>query len=163
MDKKLRNMTSLYLVSNKGILCLYRIGSRVANNKYVGAAGGHFEETELNDPRKCVLREAKEELGLEAHDLTDLRLRYITHRLVGNEIRQNYYFFAGLETDKNLNNTEGNLRWVSLDEIDTLDMPVSAKHMLQHYIKVGRFTECLYGGITEENRTNFVIMKDFAL
>lgn len=161
MSEKLRNMTSLYLVSDKGLLCLYRIGSRVANNKYVGAAGGHFEESELNDPRKCILREVKEELDLEAHDLADLRLRYITHRLVKNEIRQNYYFFAGLKTDKNLRSTEGNLRWVSLEEIETLDMPVSAKHMLRHYIKAGQFTQHLYGGITEKEGTNFIIMQDF--
>ena len=57
MDGKLRNMTSVYLTGEQGILCLYRIGSRVANNKYVGACGGHFEENELSDPESCVLRE----------------------------------------------------------------------------------------------------------
>ena len=38
---KLRNMTSVYFVRGEELLCLYRIGSRVANEKYVGAAGGH--------------------------------------------------------------------------------------------------------------------------
>ena len=47
MDGKLRNMTSVYLTGEKGILCLYRIGSSVANNKYIGSDGGHFEEAEL--------------------------------------------------------------------------------------------------------------------
>ena len=42
MDGKLRKMTSVYLTGEKGILRLYRIGSRVANNKYIGSAGGHF-------------------------------------------------------------------------------------------------------------------------
>ena len=64
MDGKLRNMTSVYLTGEQGILCLYRIGSRVANNLYVGSAGGHFEADELNDAKKCVLREMQEELGL---------------------------------------------------------------------------------------------------
>jgi len=63
MDGKLRNMTSLYLTDDAGVLCLYRMGSRVANNRYVGSAGGHFEQSELNDARACVLREAFEELG----------------------------------------------------------------------------------------------------
>ena len=89
MDGKLRNMTSLYLVDDSGILCLYRIGSRVANQKYVGSAGGHFEPCELNDARACVLREMQEELGLTESDVEGLRLRYITHRLTGGEIRQN--------------------------------------------------------------------------
>ena len=97
MDGKLRNMTSLYLTNEKGILCLYRIGSRVANNKYIGSAGGHFEADELNDAKKCVLRELREETGLTENELLDLRLRYITHRLKDGEIRQNYYFFARLK------------------------------------------------------------------
>lgn len=48
---------------------MYRIGSRVANHKYVGTAGGHVEESELNDARKCVLREMKEELGIIESDI----------------------------------------------------------------------------------------------
>ena len=64
MDLKLRNMTSLYLVREDAVLCLFRIGSRVANNRYIGSAGGHFEKEELNDARSCILREMEEELGL---------------------------------------------------------------------------------------------------
>ena len=33
MDIKLRNMTSVYLTGKQGILCLYRIGSRVVSNR----------------------------------------------------------------------------------------------------------------------------------
>ena len=62
MDGKLRNMTSLYLVREGEILCLLRRGSRVANNKYIGSCGGHFEKEELNDARACILRDMEEEL-----------------------------------------------------------------------------------------------------
>ena len=155
MEIRLRNMTSLYLVREGEILCLYRVGSRVANNKYIGSAGGHFEETELNDPKKCILREMEEELGLTESDVEDLRLRYITHRLVDGEIRQNYYFFARLKGEKCLSSTEGQLRWVPFEEIPGLHMPVSAKHMILHYLKEGRFTDTLYCGITEEAGTQF--------
>lgn len=158
---KLRNMTSLYLVRESGILCLYRIGSRVANQKYVGSAGGHFEPEELNDPKRCVLREMQEELGLAQADLDGLRLRYITHRLTGGEIRQNYYFFARMKEERPLSSTEGTLRWVPWEQIPSLDMPVSAKHMILHYVKEGRFTEKLYAGITEETGTTFVEMREF--
>lgn len=158
---KLRNMTSVYLVSDEGILCLYRVGSRVANNKYIGSAGGHFEMEELNDPRKCVLREMKEELGLEEADVENLTLRYITHRLTGSEIRQNYYFFGRLKEERSLHSTEGTLHWVPYGEIPSLEMPVSAKHMILHYVNEGRYTEELYAGITEETGTRFVKMKDF--
>ena len=161
MGIRLRNMTSLYLVSDTGILCLYRIGSRVANHKYIGSAGGHFEPEELNDPRKCVLREMKEELGLLESDIENLTLRYITHRLTGGEIRQNYYYFARLKEDRAISSTEGTLKWVSYDGIPDLHMPVSAKHMILHYIREGRFNDTLYAGITQKQGTNFVPLEEF--
>ena len=161
MIPKLRNMTSLYLVRETEVLCLYRMGSRVANNKYIGTCGGHFEEGELNDPLKCVLREAQEELGLTESDLEGMKLRYITHRFTKGEIRQNYYFFARLKEERELSSNEGVLRWVSFEEVPSLHMPVSAKHMILHYLSTGRFDEHIYCGITEENGTNFVPMADF--
>ena len=161
MDGKLRNMTSVYLTGEQGILCLYRIGSRVANNLYVGSAGGHFEQGELNDAKKCALREMQEELGLTESDVADLKLRYITLRLKNGEIRQNYYFFGKLLCDRELESSEGNLRWFTYEEAEHLHMPASAKHMMLHYLKTGRFDENLYAGITDDAGTRFVIMKDF--
>ena len=161
MDGKLRNMTSVYLTGEKGILCLYRVGSKVANNKYIGSAGGHFENDELNDARACVLREMKEELGISESDVTDLKMRYITCRLKDGEIRQNYYFFGKLKENRELESTEGILRWIPYDGFADLNMPVSAKHMILHYLKVGRFDDTLYAGITEETGTVFIPMREF--
>lgn len=161
MDGRLRNMTSVYLVTDTAALCLYRIGSRVADRLYVGSAGGHFENGELNDARACVLREMKEELGLTETDVEGLTLRYITHRLKNGEIRQNYYFFARLKCGRELNSTEGILRWVDFADIPALEMPVSARHMILHYLRVGRFDDNLYAGITEEQGTRFIPMREF--
>lgn len=161
MDGKLRNMTSVYLTGDRGILCLYRIGSRVANNKYIGSAGGHFEKDELNDARACVLREMNEELGITESDVEDLKLRYITLRLKNGEIRQNYYFFGKLKTDRELKSTEGVLKWFSYEDVELLEMPASAKHMMLHYLKVGRFDKNLYAGITAVEGTTFVPLKEF--
>ena len=162
MIPKLRNMTSLYLVREDAVLCLYRIGSRVFSaSRYIGSCGGHFEEAELNDPQKCVLREMEEELGLKEEDIEGLRLRYITHRLAKGEIRQNYYFFARLKEEKELVSNEGQLRWVSYEEIPSLQMPVSARHMILHYLSIGRFDDNIYCGVTEEKGTNFVNMLEF--
>ena len=161
MAGKLRNMTSVYLTGVQGILCLYRIGSKVANNLYIGSAGGHFETDELNDARKCVLREMQEELGLAESDVEDMKLRYITLRLKNGEIRQNYYFFGQLKSEKTLQSTEGILKWFTYEEAEHLHMPASAKHMMLHYLKVGRFDNHLYAGITDDEGTKFVVMKDF--
>lgn len=162
MDGKLRSMTSVYFADDRGLLCLYRIGSRVANNKYVGAAGGHFEPDEVADAKKCILREMYEELGLTEADVDDLQLRYITYRLKNGEIRQNYYFFARLATQRQLMSTEGTLRWIPYGELPQLDMPVSAGHMIRHYLSTGRFNNVLYAGITRETATEFVPMEEFA-
>ena len=161
MEIRLRNMTSLYITGEKGVLCLYRVGSLVANHKYIGSAGGHFENWEMNAPRACVLRELREELSLEEKDLEGLRLRYITHRLKDGEIRQNYYFFATLKEDKDLSSTEGKLEWIPFDRIPELNMPVSAKHMILHYLQKGRFDDVLYGGFTQEVGTFFSPLTEF--
>lgn len=161
MDGKLRNMTSAYLTGEQGILCLFRVGSRVANNKYIGSAGGHFEKDELNDARACVLREMGEELGISEADVENLKMRYITYRLKDGEIRQNYYFFGQLKEGRTLESSEGKLQWIPYDGFENLNMPVSAKHMILHYLKKGRFDDLLYAGITEENGTNFVPMVEF--
>ena len=158
---KLRNMTSVYLVEDEKLLCLYRIGSRVADRRYIGSAGGHFEPEELNDPRACVLRELQEELGLTGDDLEGLVLRYMTFRRKDGEIRQNYYFFARLKTRRQLHSREGELRWVPFEEVPELNMPVSAKHMILHYLRKDRFDDRLYGGITREKGTEFVPMEEF--
>lgn len=158
---KLRNMTSVYLVREEEILCLYRIGSRVANNRYIGSAGGHFEPEELSDPKGCVIREMKEELGLLESEVEGLTLRYVTYRRKDGEIRQNYYFFGRLKEERELKSTEGILRWIPFAEIPGLPMPVSAKHMILHYLREGRFTDQLYGGITREMGTDFIQMEEF--
>ena len=80
MTAKLRNMTSLYIFKGDKVLLLYRQGSRVVNDMWIGSAGGHFEPEELNDAKACVLRELNEELELAEKDLVHLELRYVTLR-----------------------------------------------------------------------------------
>lgn len=161
MNPSLRNMTSLFFVEEEGLWCLFRRGSRVANNKYVGACGGHFEESELSSPESCVLREMAEELGLARSDIEELTLRYVTVRYMGHEIRQNYYFFARLTGERSLQSTEGDLRFFTWEQLKSIDMPVSARHMMDHYLEVGRFDESRYAGITEPGGSRFVKLQHF--
>ena len=128
---------------------------------YIGSAGGHFETVELNDARKCVLREAREELGIAEGDLEDLKLRYITLRLKNGEVRQNYYFFARMKEDRPLVSTEGQLHWIPFGDIPMLKMPSSARHMILHYLQQGRFDEKLYAGVSESWGANFAPLAEF--
>jgi 8-oxo-dGTP diphosphatase len=103
----------------------------------------------------------REELGLSEADVEDLRLRYMTVRYMGHEIRQNYYFFGRLKEERKLCSTEGELRFFTWAELANIDMPVSARHMMDHYLSVGRFTGEVYAGVTEPGGSKFVTLQYF--
>ena len=158
----LRPMTAIYITRGDKILLLYRIGSRVVGDSYTGSAGGHIEAAEFTDPRSCVLRELQEETGLTQEALTGLSLRYITMRNKAGEARQNYYYFAGLKAGYDVQNSnEGRLEWHDMTALDALPMPVTARHVVDHYLSVGRFDDKLYGGVTTAEGTVFAEMTDF--
>lgn len=160
---KLRNMTAIYLFKGDKILLLFRQGGKVVNNVWTGSAGGHFEEFELNDAKACILREMHEELRLSENDVQDLSLRYVTLRSTKGEIRQNYYFFANLKSNINddLVSNEGELKWFSVKDIGDLEMPYTAKYVVNHYCSVGKFTDKLYAGVTNENGVEFIELPEF--
>ncbi len=156
-------MTAIYLQHGDKILLLYRQGSRVVSDVWIGAAGGHFEEEELNNPKACVLRELKEELGITEDMLSDLELRYVVLRGAKDEIRQNYYFFAELKEEylKEFTSNEGELRWFALEELLEVRMPFSAQYMLEHYLRTGRYDDKVYGGIADGEKVVFTELVEF--
>ncbi len=151
-------MTSVYLLRGEKVLLLYRQGGRVVNNVWTGSAGGHFENYELNDARACVQRELYEELGLGAEDIEDLALRYVTLRRIKGEIRQNYYFFANMKehVNDNLVSSEGICKWFSLDDMLSLEMPFTAKFVMDHFYTIGRYTDKIYAGIANADKVDFL-------
>ena len=158
MIGKLRNMTAIYLIKDDKVLLLFRQGGQVVNDVWTGSAGGHFEEFELNNATACVLRELNEELKLTPNDIDKLSLRYVTLRRTKGEIRQNYYFFANLKEHINddLHSNEGETKWFSFADINTLEMPYTAKYVMQHYCTTGRLTDKLYTGVANENEVEFI-------
>ena len=143
-----RNMVSLFLQNGDGeLLLLHRDGGRVANGLWVAGCGGHMEPEEMGDARRAALREMQEELSLSEEALEGLSLRYITLRNTGEEIRQNFYFFARLkEPYGSLVSNEGQLKWCREEEILQLPMPVTARFVMEHYFAQGKHTSCLYAG-----------------
>ena len=144
-------MASVYLRHGDKILLLYRQGNSIVSNLWIGSAGGHFESDEVNDAKKCVLRELLEELSIAEGSLKNLSLRYVTLRYTGVELRQNYYFFADLESaNRNIPSTEGITKWFELNELTNLPMPFTARYMIDHYMTIGQFDDALYGCIGNE-------------
>ena len=163
MDEKLRNMTSIYITKGDEMLLLFRQHGSVVSDTWVGSAGGHFEENELNNPRACVLRELKEELGISESGIRNLLLRYVTLRRMKGEIRQNYFFFAELnnEASNQIVSTEGISRWFAFSELSALDMPYTAKFVMEHYMKIGRRTNYMYVGVADGERVNFTKLSEY--
>ena len=163
MNGKLRNMTAIYLLCKNKILLLYRQGGRIVNNVWVASAGGHFEENELNDAKSCVLRELNEELGLTEQDIQNCTMRYVALLRMNGEIRQNYYFFAEIADEKkiNLKSNEGNLQWFELSEIHSLEMPYTAKYVIQHFCDIGIHNNKMFGGIADGTRVVFTEMPEY--
>lgn len=162
MDGQLRNMTSIYITRNEEMLLLYRIGSRVVAPSWCGI-GGHFEPAELNRARAAALRELEEETGLMEDDLEHLKLRYVTLRLKNGEIRQNYYFFADLkpEAEVNMNCPEGILEWVPCRAVTDRVMPYTAGFVVQHYLEHAIHDDILYAGIAGPNGVDFRPLTEF--
>ena len=163
MNGKLRNMTSIYILYENKILLLYRQGGRVVNNVWTASAGGHFEENELNNAKACVLRELEEEIGITEKHLKNVEMRYVTLRRTNGEIRQNYYFFAELCECKNLEfvSNEGVLKWFDFSELQTLEMPYTAKYVIEHYLEIAMFNDKVYGGIANGEQVVFVELPEF--
>ncbi len=166
MDGKLRNMTALYVTdrtdaTHPKLLMLYRIGSRVIDPSWCGI-GGHFEPDEVNDARACVLREAREEIGLTEDALENLRMRYIVLRQKNGEIRHNYYFFADLKPGVRVNLTcdEGVPKWVDYAEVNRLPMPYSAQYALEHYFAEGMWTDNVYVGAAYVGGMHFAMLEE---
>ena len=100
---------------------------------------------------------------LTEESLEELRLRYITLRMKNGEIRQNYYFFAGLKPGAAVRGTcdEGRLEWVPYDSVLKREMPFTAKTVLRHYLRVGCRTRCIYGSVTEAEDSAFTELAEF--
>ncbi len=163
MIGKLRNMTAVYLIRDDKVLLLFRQGGQVVTDVWTGSAGGHFEDFELNNATACVLRELNEELNLCENDLDNLSLRYITLRRAKGEIRQNYYFFANLKEhiSDDLHSNEGTVRWFPINDVNGLEMPYTAKYVMEHYCKIGHFSDKLYMGVANGYGVEFIELPEY--
>lgn len=88
---------------------------------------------------------------------------YVTLRRTKGEIRQNYYFFAILneEVSDDLVSNEGELNWFSLKQLDELEMPYTARYVMNHYCSIGQYSDKIYTGVANENEVIFLELPEF--
>ena len=64
--------------------------------------------------------------------------------------------------DENISSNEGVCKWFSIDEINTLEMPFTAKHVMEHFCKEGYLTKTLYAGIASSDKVDFLELTEFS-
>ncbi len=115
----MRLTTLCYIERDQSWLMLHRIKKSHDENagKYIGI-GGHLEPDE--SPEECIVREAREETGLE---LTDLKLRGVITFILpdwGNELT--FLYTAHALGEPKTECAEGVLKWVPVEEVLSLPL-----------------------------------------
>ncbi len=114
-----RQSTLCYMEQDGKYLMLHRIVKKndINKDKWIGV-GGHFEEDET--PEECVVREVKEETG---YTLTSYQYRGLVTFVSGNGVTEYMSLFTadGFEGEPIVCD-EGELVWVDIDEIESLNI-----------------------------------------
>ena len=114
-DYKKHNCTTLcYIEKDDSYLMLHRVKKEkdINKDKWIGV-GGHFEEGE--SPEECLLREVKEETGLE---LTSFRLRGIVTFTTDMYPTEYMFLYTADAYEGEITEcSEGNLEWVKKREV----------------------------------------------
>ena len=90
-------------------------------------------------------------------------MRYVALRRINGEIRQNYNYFSKITDEKicSLVSNEGILKWFDLSEINTLEMPYTAKFVLQHYLNTGMNNSQLCCGVSNGKQVTFIELPEY--
>jgi 8-oxo-dGTP diphosphatase len=145
---EIRQMATAYLFKGNQVLLIKKSGSRLYDSEFWSGLGGHLEANELNYPRHACFREIYEESGIDESEVMDLKLRYILFRIKENEIRQQFVYFGSTAKKDLLVSEEGELFWISIDEIMNLNLSRINKYMIEHYLENQEREEIIVGTIT---------------
>lgn len=119
--------------------------------------GGHVEADEYINPEISCLREISEETGITVGQVDNLRLRYILIRQKGAEINQHYIFFGESSTRNIAQCEEGELHWISYQEIMNLNMPTILKLMLNHYSNNRECQQIWTGTLSSDEDKEYIV------
>jgi len=132
---KTRLIAAAFLKCGNKILMMHRGMHRELAPGMWAAIGGHLEPHEINSPQAACLREVEEEAGIRPDMIKNLRLRYITMRDAGDEIRIGYYFFGELETfPELLKSDEGEFHWMDISALTDKPMTFTVAQITAHWL-----------------------------
>lgn len=127
--------TVCYIRSNGKILVLYRNKKEGLNNKrFYRGLGGKAEQGE--SPVDCVIREVKEEAGI---DINPIWKGVVTISKNSEHDWEAHVFIAEGFNGSLIDSPEGELSWVNETDFLNLEMPEGDKILLPLFFKEGKF------------------------
>lgn len=132
----MKNVTLGYIEKDGKYLMLHRTKKEkdINKDKWIGV-GGKIEDKE--SPEECIIRETKEETGLT---LNTCKLRCIVTFISNNcETEYMYVFTSDSFEGEIIECNEGELEWVSKDELDKLNLWEGDKIFLEKIKKNDSF------------------------
>lgn len=146
-----RLFAAAYLLNSDRILLMKRADTHKLFPSVWAPVGGHIEPHELNRPEAACLREVAEETGICPADINELTLKYITIRIKGNEIRQQYLYFGRITLTEFSSCPEGELHLVPIAELLNRPLSIVNRMTLEHYLEHGQHTSDVIVGTVSES------------
>ncbi|MDR3121111.1 MAG: NUDIX hydrolase [Clostridiales bacterium] len=146
----LSNVASAFLKRGDEYLLMKRADNRKFLPGVWSSIGGKLETYELNDPQAACLREVQEETGITADQIRNLTFRYVILRRYCDTIRQNYIYFGDTDAEPTIETDEGELHWISENELLDRTYTATFAAMLEHYLTTPD-TERLLVGVAEND------------
>lgn len=114
----MKNTTLCYIEKDSMYLMMHRVKKKNDENegKYIGV-GGHFLENE--SPIDCIIREAKEETGL---DIKPIYRGIVTFVSNVYETQQMHLFTCQEYEGEIIPCSEGELKWIKKSELDKIPL-----------------------------------------
>jgi 8-oxo-dGTP diphosphatase len=131
MSIGLRAYVATFLFSDAGVLLIRRSADRdFAPGRWTGI-GGRVEADELDDIPAAALRELREEAGIRADDVADLRVRRAVARQEDGDVAVLFFCSGRIRSDVSLvESPEGSPQWIAPDRLDEVEMIPNARRSL---------------------------------
>ena len=131
---EVRQMATAFLIHQGKMLMMKKEKSKIFNFEFWGGIGGHMETNELNSPMEASYREIEEETGFKKEEIKNFSLKYILLEKNSGELRQQYVYFGETEHSNFIPSDEGELFWISKNELLDLHTSKIINLTLGHFL-----------------------------
>lgn len=139
---------------NEGRVLLKCIGDKMISPSFF--MNGSFDPDTLGYVQDKLLSE----YGMTTSSLEEPKLRYITLRVAGDELRENFFYFAETRDELGIPPI-GNLKWIPYGDVVSMEMPKTVQGVLKHYLEIGRSNDRVYCGVVKQKGVAISELEEF--